>query len=96
MPNWYNFRESRQSLLQCVAEESPDFARRDASETLGAERLRKVQQKTHRVPNGYDRLKMAALGAVPFLETERSCKPHLKQEVYSLICFLAWRMATIA
>ncbi|NGX59391.1 MAG: hypothetical protein KR126chlam3_00542 [Chlamydiae bacterium] len=67
--------------MQFVAEESPDFARRDASETLGAERLRKVQQKTHRALSKCDRLKMTALGVVPFLETERSCKPHLKQGV---------------
>lgn len=47
-----SFWEDRQSPQLKAGEESPDFTGEGASERLGAERLRKVQQKIFRAPQG--------------------------------------------
>ena len=57
----FTFGGGRQSLLHLLdeGEESLDFIGEDTSETLGAARLRKVQQKTHRFCFARHRLKMS-------------------------------------
>lgn len=64
------FGRERQSLLSFVkmrGEESPDFTGEDTSETLGAARLRKVQQKINRWSNP-GRMKILDFRSLSILE----------------------------